>query len=126
MEGKRVLLVEDDQVTAKLYSKLLTKWGYVVHFVHDGYSALQMLENEHYDLLFTDNQIPHITGIELIKRITAKHPATESVLITGDDVQAKSLNHCTVLKKPIMPDYLKFQLALILSRSDFQQYGYGK
>ena len=123
MEGKRVLLVEDDQVTAKLYGKLLTKWGYVVHFAHDGYLALQMIENEHYDLLFTDNQIPHITGVELINKITVKHPATESLLITGDEIQAKSLNNCTILKKPIMPDYLKFQLASILSRSNFRHYG---
>lgn len=121
-----MLLVEDDEVTAKIYGKLLIKWGYEVHFANDGNLALQMLEKEHYDLLLSDNQLPHLTGVELIKKVIAKHPSTEAVLITGDEVQAKSIHNCTILKKPIMPDYLKFQLALILSRSDYQHYGYGK
>ena len=106
----RILLVEDDELSVKIYSKLLSNWGYEVHYANDGYLALQMLQVQSYDLLLTDNQLPFMKGIDLIKKVRIEQPEIQVILLTGDDIGRNLASQYTVLQKPIMPSFLKFQI----------------
>ena len=115
MKKRRVLLVEDDSLSVKLYVKLLSKWGYDVSYANNGMLALEMLEEESYDLLLTDNQLPLMTGSELVEKVMKTRPTLKTLIVTGDSASLfASLTKTTVLRKPIIPDYLKFRINQIL------------
>lgn len=115
MKKRRVLLVEDDSLSVKLYVKLLSKWGYDVSYTNNGMLALKMLEEESYDLLLTDNQLPLMTGSELVEKVMKTRPTLKTLIVTGDSASLfASLTKTTVLRKPIIPDYLKFRINQIL------------
>jgi CheY-like chemotaxis protein len=65
----RVLVIEDDETTALLISMLFTNAEINGDIAKTGHDALQMMEKELYDLVFTDIQMPEMSGIELLKLI---------------------------------------------------------
>jgi len=121
MRNLRILLVEDDAISRKIYSKMLGNWGYEVHYANDGYLALQMVEDQHYDLLLTDNQLPFMNGTDLIKKAKILRPDIGVMLLTGDDISQKFAGQYTVLQKPVMPSFLKFQIETTISNLTLKQ-----
>ena len=49
-------------------------------------------------------------GIDLIKKVRIEQPEIQVILLTGDDIGQKLASQYTVLQKPIMPSFLKFQI----------------
>jgi CheY-like chemotaxis protein len=68
-EINRILVVEDDISIRQLTTELLLRSGYDVVAASDGAVAWEALQAERYDLLITDNLMPKVTGIELIKKL---------------------------------------------------------
>src|SRR5579872_1700863 len=67
----RILVVEDDGNIRQLNTAVLTQSGYHVDAAKDGAEAWDTLQIKRYDLLVTDNEMPKVTGIELLKRLHA-------------------------------------------------------
>jgi PAS domain S-box-containing protein len=67
----RVLLAEDDAVSLIYGKVMLEKMGCSVTAVKDGQEALQQLEQEDFDLIFMDVQMPVLDGIEATRAIRA-------------------------------------------------------
>ena len=65
----RVLLVEDDQHLGKLLLDGLSRERYEVDWVRDGYSAVNRILEEDYDLVLLDIMLPKMDGIKVCKRI---------------------------------------------------------
>ena len=65
----RVLLVEDDQHLGKLLLDGLSREGYEVDWVRDGYSAVNRILEDDYDLVLLDIMLPKMDGIKVCKRI---------------------------------------------------------
>ena len=63
-EGKRVLIVDDNEINILIAKRILMKWGLVIDFVVDGYKAIDAIAKTKYDLVFMDIQMPGITGFE--------------------------------------------------------------
>lgn len=63
----KVLLAEDDRSLNKIISTKLKNEGYEVLSVFNGKQALDLLEENHVDLLLTDIMMPEIDGFELVK-----------------------------------------------------------
>jgi DNA-binding response OmpR family regulator len=66
---KRILIADDDPLIRQLYTKLLVEAGYKVEGAEDGAVAWDALQVNAYDLLITDNQMPKMSGVDLIKLI---------------------------------------------------------
>ena len=67
--AKRVLVVEDNELNLKLFCDLLRAHGFETSAVRDGREAVATARAFAPDLVITDIQLPHISGIEIIGRM---------------------------------------------------------
>jgi len=65
----RILLAEDNQVNQQVASRLLEKQGHSVRIVGDGRRAVQAFEDERFDLILMDIQMPEMSGYEATAEI---------------------------------------------------------
>lgn len=82
---KRILVAEDDTVTASLMHEALTGLGkdFEIGIVSSGEEALREIEQSQWDLVVTDHRMPGMTGLELLQSLRAKAPGTLTILITA-------------------------------------------
>jgi signal transduction histidine kinase/CheY-like chemotaxis protein len=64
-----ILLVEDNPVNIKITSKILHNAGYEVSHVENGLEALKILDEEKFDLILMDGEMPVMNGYQAIKEI---------------------------------------------------------
>lgn len=67
--GKRVLIVEDNELNMKLFNDLLEAHGYQTLQTRDGVEALQIAREHRPDLILMDIQLPEVSGLEVTKWI---------------------------------------------------------
>jgi len=66
---KRVLIVEDNALNLKLLVDLVRKHGYETLCAKDGGEALKVAQDELPDLILMDDQLPEMSGYEVIRRL---------------------------------------------------------
>jgi len=108
-----LILVSDDNLEIRefLEEVLDTLGHYRVHSVGDGMSALSLVKDLRPDLVITDQQMPNLTGTELIRRLKMEFPLLPVILMTGESTEAlavEALRQGAVdyLVKPFDPDTL--------------------
>ncbi|HEX2921977.1 MAG TPA: PAS domain S-box protein [Bacteroidales bacterium] len=69
LEGKKILVAEDNKVNFFVANKFLTNWGIKVSHAENGRLALDMIEIEDFDLILMDLHMPILDGIEATKII---------------------------------------------------------
>ena len=69
--AKRVLVVEDNELNLKLFCDLLRAHGFAAEPVSDGREAVARARAFQPDLVVMDIQMPHVTGLELIREMKA-------------------------------------------------------
>ena len=69
--GQKVLIVEDDSIIAGVYRRYLCQAGYEVEIANDGLKALERLVEFRPDAVVLDFMLPHLNGIEVLKKIRA-------------------------------------------------------
>jgi len=70
---QRILVVDDSITVREMTRKLLQNRGYDVDVAVNGMDAWIAIRSNHYDLVLSDIDMPHMNGIELVKQIKA-HP----------------------------------------------------
>lgn len=68
---RRLLIAEDERLIRSDYVEFLTEQGYIVDAVENGELLLEKLRTskENYDIVITDNDMPVLTGIEIMRAI---------------------------------------------------------
>jgi PAS domain S-box-containing protein len=69
LEGKRILVAEDNKINFFVANKFLIGWGITVTHAENGQLALEMLEKEEFDMILMDLHMPVMDGIEATKII---------------------------------------------------------
>jgi DNA-binding NtrC family response regulator len=105
----RVLVVDDELSICRSSEKILTREGYEVKTTLTGSQALAMLEQEPFDILFTDLKMTEMGGMELLEALRSRFPDVVPVVITGyatvaSVVETMKLGAFNYLPKPFTPD----------------------
>ena len=111
--GIRVLVADDDRVSARLAAKALQSLGYAAAESHDAYAALAMVHSFAPHIVLLDLEMPAISGFEVARRLRAEGHGRDIHLVafTGWDdpehrVLAKATGFSAFITKP-------FRLALV-------------
>ena len=70
--GKRILLVEDNELNAEITTEILTEYGFVIEHAEDGIVCIDMLNkarDNYYDLILMDVQMPRLDGYGATQKI---------------------------------------------------------
>jgi len=79
----RILVVDEDSDLRLLYAFVLGRPGYDVEGAKDGAAGWDALQNSNYNLLITENELPYLTGLELVKKLRAARMALPVVMASG-------------------------------------------
>lgn len=101
----RILVVDHDPYVCHLSAEVLIRHGYAVNAAEDGATAWDELQVSSYNLLITDQKIPKVSGVELLKKIPAIRMALPVILATKTLPTRKFtllpwLQPATILRKP--------------------------
>jgi two-component system phosphate regulon response regulator OmpR len=118
---QRILLIEDDSRLAAMVSEYLGGAGYRVSVAAAGGAGLRMLEREPFDALVLDLSLPDIDGLEVCRRLRAKHDLPVLMLTArgdaADRIVGLELGADDYLPKPFEPRELLARLRAILRRT---------
>lgn len=113
LKGKRILLVEDNQINAMVAGKLLAKWELETKHVANGLLAIEAVSKEAFDCILMDIHMPEMDGFEATKWIrTHENPnKTKPIIALTADITAENegnfKNYFNVfLRKPIETEKL--------------------
>jgi len=81
--ASKILIVDDDDSIRTACTSLLRLQGFDVFPTDSPTRALQILDNQKFDICFVDFKMPEMNGIEFIKRLKKNHPDIDVVMITG-------------------------------------------
>jgi two-component system cell cycle response regulator DivK len=104
----KILIVEDNALNIKLFCDLLAAHGHEPEAVTDSRNALDVARSFSPDLVITDIQLPHVSGLELIRMIRAdenlaKVPimAVTAYSALGDEERIRDAGAQAYVSKPI-------------------------
>ena len=116
--GRRILLVEDNELNSEIAVEILKEYGFLVDTAENGAEAVEKIKNstpEDYDLVLMDVQMPVMNGYEATRQIRAlTDPALSGITIlamtaNAFDEDRKKVLECGMdgfLSKPIIIEEL--------------------
>jgi PAS domain S-box-containing protein len=121
-DGLRVLLVEDNDQVRQFAETLLIELRCEVLTAASGEEALERLEREPVDLLFSDVVMPGMTGVELAKRVRERFPDLPVLLASGysEEVFRGAAAEFKLVPKPYGLSALNGGIAAVLGRAAAQ------
>ena len=78
-----ILFVDNEKLIRNSFARELREEGFKVTAVASGNEAIDMVENEKYDLVITDLSIPDIDGFGVLKAAKKNVPASRVIILTG-------------------------------------------
>ena len=104
----KILIVEDNALNIKLFCDLLSAHGHEPEAVTDSRNALDVARRFSPDLVITDIQLPHISGLELIRMLRADEQLAEVPIMAvtayaarGDEDRIREAGAQAYVSKPI-------------------------
>ncbi|MCJ7447789.1 MAG: PAS domain S-box protein [Bacteroidales bacterium] len=112
LEGKKILVAEDNKINFFVANKFLQGWGVTVTQAENGQLALEALEKEDYDLILMDLHMPVMDGIEATRIIrNSENPRIKNIpivaltaaIMSGNQEKIDELNINDYVLKPFRP-----------------------
>jgi DNA-binding response OmpR family regulator len=79
---RRILVVEDNYAVRRLNTGLLMDSGYEVDSAEDGEVAWDALQLNSYDLLVTENKMPKLSGVDLLRKMFAAQMTLPVIMVS--------------------------------------------
>ncbi len=114
----RILVVDDDATFREEVSDFLAEQGHTVAMAPSVHRALDFLQTEERDVVFTDLKMPRQSGLDLLKEVRRQWPRTYVVVVTGfatvpTAVEAMKLGAFEYIQKPFRSEQVLTVLRLI-------------
>jgi len=121
MNGKRILVVDDERNVRMMYRTALETEGFEITEADSGTAAVKRFGQARFDLAVLDLRMPEMDGLELLEAMRKKNITTPTVIITayGDvpnAVKAMKLGAIDFLPKPVTPDQLRSLVNEVIER----------
>jgi PAS domain S-box-containing protein len=114
LDGKRVMLIDDDHDVRRVVVDMLEVLGHQVREADSGLAGLKLIDVQVPDIVLLDFAMPHLNGAEVAKLLREKHPDLPLIFISGfsdtAQLQAAVGSSATVLRKPFTIDRLSEML----------------
>jgi DNA-binding response OmpR family regulator len=122
----KILVVDDDLELLSLIGYALRQANYLVLEAPDGPAGLKTCEREQPDLVILDYNLPHVNGLEVLRRIRASGNRVPVMMLTvrsgeEDQVRALDLGADDYLTKPFSPRALLARVRALLRRSGVEK-----
>lgn len=118
LEGT-ILIADDDSAIVTFLAELLRRNRFAVLTASDGAQALTVARDHGstIDLLLTDFEMPHLTGVQLATAVRQLFPQISVVLMSGSPNRAGTAESVSIfLKKPFTPVALLETISTVLGR----------
>jgi signal transduction histidine kinase/ligand-binding sensor domain-containing protein/DNA-binding response OmpR family regulator len=121
LEGKRVLIVDDNQTNLRILDIQLRQWKFVTRLASSASEALDILkatENEPFDLIITDMQMPVMDGLELAQTIRALNHTIPMIMLSSIGDETRKIHpdlFSSVLTKPVKQQRLMKSLQTVFA-----------
>jgi EAL domain-containing protein (putative c-di-GMP-specific phosphodiesterase class I) len=112
----RILVVDDDEVLARAYARMLTADGYDVDVRLDGEAGVSAIQASSFDVVLSDIDMPRLGGVALLERIRVHDLDIPIVLVTGSpsiETAVAAVEHGALryLTKPVEGNHLRSVMA---------------
>lgn len=110
LNGKKILIVEDDDLMIVILQFILKKEGYEISIAKDGLNAIERIPEIAPDMVITDIMIPFRSGLEVISYVKTNYQNTPIIVISslGEEestvVEAFKLGADDFVPKPFNPN----------------------
>ena len=123
--GLRILVVDDSLSIRRVVGQMLTRWGHLVDTAGDGYEALELLQENRYDVVITDLEMPRVNGFELLDEVRRRPDLRQTPVFVltsraGEKHQALAaeLGASGYLTKPLEETKLQSLLSTVKKRAE--------
>jgi signal transduction histidine kinase len=121
MAGEKIIIVDDEADVLDLCSRILAADGYQIRTAPNGYEAIDIATQEHFDLLLTDVKMPGLTGLEIAQTLKKHDPNIICVTMTGYStidmvIEALRLGVDEFITKPFSTQELSLIIAKALEK----------
>ncbi len=83
MSNHRIMVIDDEKIVGDMAKMSLEQEGYAVETFLSAEPALKRLEEERFDVVVTDYKMKGIDGMEVLRTVRSRHPATQVIMITA-------------------------------------------
>jgi CheY-like chemotaxis protein len=121
-KGRKVLVVEDNQISFKLMLAVLSQVNVEVVHALNGRDAIDLCKDDHpFDLVLMDMQMPEVNGLDATRTIKQLHPDLPVIATTAntyfeDEVACREAGCDAFLTKPLKFRQLFEQMQLFFDR----------
>lgn len=99
MKGKKILLVDDDEIFHMTFERLLIDKGLDVDVAKSGEEAIEkLLQTPFYDLVITDLRMYGVTGVDVLKKTREIDASIPVIIMSGFGVESPLFKEAMKLK----------------------------
>jgi diguanylate cyclase (GGDEF)-like protein len=125
-KDESILIVDDDEEINTVLEKILNSLGFSVRSVLGGEDALRFLNDMTFTFMLTDMRMPHMDGMELIKKVSDGFPDVNIIAMTGYSegyryIDVLNSGASDFIKKPFESDELEAKIRRIINERNLKQ-----
>lgn len=132
----RILVVEDEDEIRKVIKMNLEFENHEVIAVDNGKKALQIIDNQHFDLMILDIMLPEVNGLQICEQVRLQNSKVGIIIVSAKDTSADRITGLKLgaddyLTKPFELEELLLRVNKLLKRSieevakDIDEYHFG-
>jgi DNA-binding response OmpR family regulator len=86
-DKKTVLIIDDNRLVRELLTEFFRLSGYETYKAENGEAALELIKGNRFDIVITDCFIPGISGIDIARMLSSRHPDSIVIGISAERVR---------------------------------------